>query len=137
VILLDTHIWLWWIHDDPIPFELKLALDMREDGQRLAVSAMSCWEVAKLVEHGRLDLGMDIDEWFEAALGPSGITLIPLSPRVAAEACSLPGEFHRDPSDQIIVATSRVYDMPLVTADSKIRCYPYVRLLEGMRIHDR
>lgn len=137
MILLDTHIWLWWIHEDPMPRELKLALETREDGQRLAVSAMSCWEVAKLVEHGRMALGMDIDEWLEAALGPSDISLIPLSPRIAAEACGLPGEFHRDPADQIIVATSRVYDMPLVTADEKIRCYPYVRLIEGMRIHDR
>ena len=47
MILLDTHIWLWWIHEEPMPPELKLALDTREDGQRLAVSAMSCWEVTK------------------------------------------------------------------------------------------
>jgi PIN domain nuclease of toxin-antitoxin system len=85
----------------------------------LAVSAVSCWEVAKLVERGRLDLKMDIGFWLSNALGPSGITLLHLTPPIAVEACDLPGEFHRDPADQIIVATARVYDIPLVTAGQK------------------
>jgi PIN domain nuclease of toxin-antitoxin system len=50
VILLDTHIWIWLVHDDPMPDELQLAFDVREDGDRLAVSVISCWEIAKLVE---------------------------------------------------------------------------------------
>lgn len=136
MILLDTHIWLWWVHDDPIPDELKLALDMREDDDRLAVSVISCWEIAKLVELGRLHLPTRIEEWFDDALDPSGIDLLPLTPQIAAEACRLPGEFHRDPADQIIVATARIYDIPLATADGKILHYPYLRALDGMRIHD-
>lgn len=92
--------------------------------------------MAKLVERGRLDLKVDIGFWLLNALGPSGITLLHLTPQIAVEACDLPGEFHRDPADQIIVATARVYDIPLVTADQKIRSYPYVDLFDGSTIHD-
>ena len=136
MILLDTHIWMWWVHDDPMPWELKDALDDRAESEGLGVSVISCWEVAKLVEYGRVELKRGLEGWLSNALAPSGVSLVSLTPRIAAEACSLPGEFHRDPADQIIVATSRVFDMPLATADQKIRRYPYVTLLEGMTIHD-
>ena len=136
MILLDTHVWIWWVHDAPMPWEIENALEDRNEKEELAVSSISCWEVAKLVERGRLDLKTDIGFWLANALGPSGITLLHLTPRVAVEACDLPGEFHRDPADQIIVATARVYDIPLLTADQKIRRYPYVDLFDGSTIHD-
>ena len=114
--------------------------DEQEDGEELVVNAISCWEVAKLVERGRLDLKMSVNAWLDNALGPSGVGCIPLTPRIAAEACSLPGDFHRDPADQIIVATSRVYSLPLATADARIRRYPHVSLFESWTdastIHD-
>jgi PIN domain nuclease of toxin-antitoxin system len=135
VILLDTHVWVWWVHDDPMPMELRTAIEVNEH-QGLAVSAISCWEVAKLVELGRLKLPTHIDSWLDLALEPSGVSLIPLSPRIAIDSTQLPGEFHRDPADQIIVSTSRVHDLPLATCDAKIRAYPYVRFLEDMQIHD-
>jgi PIN domain nuclease of toxin-antitoxin system len=103
----------------------------------LAVSAISCWEVSMLVERGRLELAKDLDEWLELALHPSGVSLIPISPEIAMASTRLPGKFHRDPADQIIVATSRVLNVPLATCDEKIRAYPYVHLLDGMMIHDR
>lgn len=136
MILLDTHVWIWFVHDSPMPWEIENALEDRNENEALAVSSISCWEVAKLVERGRLDLKMDIGFWLANALGPSGISLLHLTPQIAVEACDLPGEFHRDPADQIIVATARVYDIPLVTADQKIRSYPYVDLFDGSTIHD-
>jgi PIN domain nuclease of toxin-antitoxin system len=102
----------------------------------LAVSVISCWEVAKLVEHRRLDLGRNLDEWLFDALDASGIRLLPLTRRIAVEACRLPGEFHRDPADQIIVATARVHNVPLITADEKIRSYAYVRIFDSGTIND-
>jgi PIN domain nuclease of toxin-antitoxin system len=136
VILLDTHVWVWWVHDDPMPIALRIAINQRSD-EGLAVSAISCWEVAKLVEYGRLQLPSDLDEWLDLALDASGVRLIPISPRIAAESTTLPGDFHRDPADQIIVATSRVYELPLATCDEKILGYPYVECLQEQRIHDR
>src|SRR4051812_42816866 len=119
-----------------MPWEIMDVLEDREEGEELAVSAISCWEVAKLVERGRLDLEKPVGAWLSDALGPSGITLLHLTPQIAVEACNLPGRFHRDPADQIIVATSRVYGISLLTADQKIRNYPHVKLFDDMTIHD-
>ena len=115
---------------------MRATIEMRSR-EGLAVSAISCWEVAKLVERGRLQLPMDLHDWLDLALDPSGVSLIPLSPGIAAASTRLPGVFHRDPADQIIVATSRLHDFPLATCDEKIRGYPHVRILEDLQIHDR
>lgn len=137
MILLDTHAWVWWIHDDPrLPAGMRARIEV-ESERGLAVSAISCWEVAKLVERGRLALPLDLDSWIDAALDESGIELLALSRQIAIASTRLPGSFHRDPADQIIVATSRVLDLPLATADEQIRSYPHVRLASEMRIHDR
>lgn len=136
LILLDTHTWVWWVHDDPKLDDLKTTIeDCADEG--LAVSAISCWEVAKLVSLNRLRLSAELYDWFNLALGESGVKLIPLTPAIAEESTTLPGDFHRDPADQIIVATSRIHNLRLATCDEKIRGYAYVQLVEQMRIHDR
>jgi len=128
VIILDTHIWVWWVHGDPaLPTSARALLDDSET-TGIAVSAISCWEVAKLVERGRLTLPCPILEWLQQALSYPGVRLVELSPRICAESAQLPGEFHRDPADQIIVATARILDAPLVTVDGKILEYPHVKL---------
>ena len=58
-----------------------------------------------------------------------GIQLLDLTPRIAVESTQLPGDFHRDPADQILVATARVQNIPLVTADKLILRYPHVQLI--------
>jgi PIN domain nuclease of toxin-antitoxin system len=131
MIVLDTHIWVWWIHDDPQLTQQQKAWIQEHEDQGLGVSAISCWEVAKLVEYHRLTLSCPIAEWFDQALAYPGIQLLNLTPRIAVESTQLPGTFHRDPADQIIVATARVYDRPLLTADDKILRYPHVKLLKG------
>lgn len=93
----------------------------------MGISAISCWEVAKLVERGRLNLPCPIDEWFTQALAYPGMQLLELTPKICVESTQLPGDFHRDPADQIIVATARVYGCPLVTMDSKILNYFHVQ----------
>lgn len=92
------------------------------------MSAISCWEVAKLVERGRLALPCPVFDWLQQALSYPGVRLIELSPRICVESTQLPGAFHRDPADQIIVATARVFDAPLVTVDGRILEYPHVKL---------
>jgi len=66
----------------------------------------------------------------EVALVYPGIRLIELTPQISIESTKLPGEFHKDPADQIIVATARIYDIPLLTADEKILDYPHVNTLK-------
>ena len=129
MIVLDTHVWIWWVHDDPaLATATRTLLDSSEQ-TGLLVSVISHWEVAKLVEHGRLVLPCPVSDWLRQALAYPGVRLAGLSPGVCVESTQLPGTFHRDPADQIIVATARVLDAPLATVDSKILAYPHVRLV--------
>jgi PIN domain nuclease of toxin-antitoxin system len=85
VIVVDTHVWIWWVHqEDRLTPQVKDFITQHEAG-RIGVSAISCWEVAKLVERGRLRLPMAVDQWLHAALAYPGMTLLPLTPEIAAD----------------------------------------------------
>ena len=129
MILLDTHIWVWWTIDPDQLTETQHQQITEGEEDVIGVSAISCWEVAKLCEYGRLELPVGLAEWFRLALGYPGVSLLHLTPEVAIESTSLPGNFHRDPSDQIIVATARMHECPLVTSDDKITDYPHVQTI--------
>ncbi len=124
--VLDTHTWVWWVHGSERLTQEQVQAIKANETDVIGVSAISCWEVAKLVEYGRLALPCSLGEWFEQALSYPGIHLLPLTPEVAVESTQLPGEFHRDPADQIIVATARLHSCPLVTSDSKLLEYTHV-----------
>jgi PIN domain nuclease of toxin-antitoxin system len=127
--LLDTHVWVWSIHDDPRLSRTHRALLTQTDASDIGVSAISCWEITKLVSQGKLTLHRPIEEWFQNALVESGIRLLGLTPEVAIEADNLPGEFHRDPADCIIVATARIHKAELLTIDRRILDYPFVETI--------
>ena len=129
MILLDTHIWVWWTIDPDQLTEAQRTEIAESEEDLIGISAISCWEVAKLCEYGRLELPVELPEWFRLALGYPGISLMPLTPEIAVESTTLPGNFHRDPSDQIIVATARVHECLLVTSDDKITDYPHVQTI--------
>jgi PIN domain nuclease of toxin-antitoxin system len=127
MIILDTHIWVWWVHGDArLPGHDRTYVEGHET-QGLGVRVISCWEVAKLVERSRLTLPCPVAEWLDQALVYPGIRLLELTPRIIVESTQLPGMFHRDPADQLIVATARIYHCPLVTVDTKILEYPHVQ----------
>ncbi len=126
MIILDTHIWLWWVHDNGKLTKAQEQIIKKNETDIIGVSAISVWEVAKLVEYKRLKLPCSIDEWFEQAINYPGISILELTPEIAVESTQLPGNFHRDPADQIIVASARVYNSPFITSDKKILDYSYV-----------
>jgi PIN domain nuclease of toxin-antitoxin system len=95
----------------------------------LLVSIISVWEVAKLVEKGKLKFSIPCREWLHQAVRTEGITLQPLTPEICLESTELPGRFHGDPADQIIVATARMLSTPIITKDRKIAEYPHVATL--------
>lgn len=129
MILLDTHVWVWWVHgDERLSAKAASILDDNESSG-LGVSVISCWEVAKLVEVGRLGLPFAVDEWLDRALAYPGVTLIDLSVPIVVESTRL-GGFHRDPADQMLVATTRVLGVPLATADRRIVAYDGVETLD-------
>ena len=127
-MVLDAHIWIWWVHGDPLlSAEMCAVLDAAEQAG-VGVSALSGWEAAKLVKCGRLQLPCPVSEWLRQALAHPGIRLVELSPEICVESTRLPGNFHRDPADQIIVATARILAAPPATMDGKILTYPRVKL---------
>ena len=127
MIVLDTHIWVWWVHNDPKLPRPYAALIQANESSGIGISVFSCWEVAKLVQLKRLTLHVDVETWLQNALAYPGIVLLPMTPRIAVEANQLPGTFHKDPADEIIVATARDENCALVTVDSRILAYPHVQ----------
>jgi PIN domain nuclease of toxin-antitoxin system len=126
-LLLDTHVWVWW-HVEParLPARLRKAIAAAGGRGELYLSAISPWEVAMLVERKRLPIATDVLGWVEQALDLPGLSLYPLTPAVAVDASRLPGEFHQDPADRIIVATARELGATLLTKDERILAYPGV-----------
>ena len=128
MILLDTHLWIWLADENEHLSEHHRAIIEQARPGGLGVSLISCWEVAKLVECKRLKLACPVEEWMDKALTLPGIQLIELTPRIIIASARLPGAFHRDPADQMIVATAREYDCELLTVDKKIRQYAHVKI---------
>ncbi|MEY2857492.1 MAG: hypothetical protein RLZZ74_1804 [Cyanobacteriota bacterium] len=129
MILLDTHLWIWWINDSPRLTEQHKQWIQDYQTQGLGISIISCWEVAKLVEKNRLVLSISVDEWLQTALAYPGVQLLNLTVPILVQSTQLT-EFHNDPADQIIVATAKVYDCLLLTADGKILNYAGVKTLK-------
>jgi PIN domain nuclease of toxin-antitoxin system len=122
MIILDTHILVWWVDDNS-----RLTTKYREyieeyQSQGLGISIVSCWEVAKLVEKKRLVFSCSVNEWLETALAYPGVQLLNLTLPIVVDSTQLSG-FHSDPFDQIIVATARNDGCPLLTVDAKILNY--------------
>ncbi|MEM9567023.1 MAG: type II toxin-antitoxin system VapC family toxin [Cyanobacteria bacterium P01_E01_bin.34] len=123
MIVLDTHIWVWWVANSE-----RLTLSQRKHIQEhqssgLGVSIISCWEVAKLVEKGKLVLSYSVEEWLDQAIDYPGVKLLNMTIPIVVQSTQLPG-FHKDPAGQIITATAMVEQCPLLTADSKMLNYP-------------
>lgn len=130
MILLDTHIWLWWLHTpEQISERGRTLLTIGENQNALIVSAISVWEIAVKHSNGKLPLPLPVNEWFALAKTRPGITIEPLDPLDAIASTQLPGDFHKDPADRIIVAIAYRRNIELMTCDQKILNYPHVKTL--------
>lgn len=128
MIVLDTHVLVWWLGAEKkrLSSTALKAIDRALASDQVIVSSISAWEIATLVQRNRLDLSMDVLVWLEAASEIENLKFLPVDNTVAVKSRFLPGEFHPDPADRIIVALTRELACPLVTADEKIRSYPHV-----------
>ena len=129
MILLDTPIWVWWIDQNDRLSERARALIALHQAEGLGLSVISCWEVAKLVEYDRLRLACSLEEWMSGALAMPNLQLLGVTPQITVVSTQLPQPFHRDPADQLIVATARIYDLPMLTVDEKLLKYPHIKTL--------
>jgi PIN domain nuclease of toxin-antitoxin system len=129
MIVLDTHAWIWWANESAsIPASTRRQID---GADRIAVPAICCWELAMLVARQRIGLTMDVEVWIDLALQRPGVELMPLSPAIAVLSTRLPGEFHGDPADRLIVASSLVANAPLVSRDDKIHGWGFIQTIWG------
>jgi PIN domain nuclease of toxin-antitoxin system len=114
-LLLDTHVWLWSLLE---PRRLKAKIDaaLRDPDAELWLSPVSIWETLTLARRGRLRLDPDAATWVRQALASAPLEEAPFTMDVALDTAAvvLP---HGDPADRMLVATARVFDLTLVTAD--------------------
>jgi PIN domain nuclease of toxin-antitoxin system len=127
VIVLDTHVWLWWAGG--VPELSKRARAELEQADRIGVCAISCWELAMLVRLGRVELDRDVRTWIAVALRLDRVETLPLEPEIASEAGALDDDLPGDPVDRIVYATARALEAPLLTKDRRLRAYDRQRTL--------
>jgi PIN domain nuclease of toxin-antitoxin system len=121
-LLLDTHILLWLDSgSERLCASTRDLIDTcRREGGTVQVSAVSVWEIAVLVDTGRIGLDLPVAVWIERFAAQPGIELLPLSCRAAALAYQLHHLAHRDPGDRLLIATAIERSCPLVTYDTRI-----------------
>jgi PIN domain nuclease of toxin-antitoxin system len=121
-LLLDTHIALWLdTGNSRLCGTTRAAIDeFWLSGGTILLSAVSAWEIALLVDTGRIELDVPVAAWVERFLIPPGIEAVPLSHTAACRSYALPGLDHRDPADRLLIATAIELACPLVTYDERI-----------------
>lgn len=130
MILIDTHVLVWWISEpEKLSEKANKALEQEKKSGIILVSSITVWEIYLLIKKGRLQLTMDTDSWLENIENLPFIQFIPVDNVIAAKSVTLPGEFHSDPADRIIVATARERGISLITSDERIKKYTFLKTM--------
>jgi len=133
-VLLDTHVWLWWLTPgNALSAAERHSLDREAERREIYLSAISLWEAQMLHAKGRLELPVAFSDWLTLAADEHTLRVLPLDIQVVLALDGLPRSFHGDPADRIIVATARAHAMPLATYDAPIRKSRAVRLWKPAR----
>ena len=125
-LVLDTCTILWAV-SDPQKISARARKLIEDEAAEILVTPMSCAEIACLVERKKIQLDRHWKFWFRHFIEQNGWEVIPVDLPIIEESYSLPGDFHRDPVDRVLVATTRLFDASILTADEKILNYPHVR----------
>lgn len=130
MIVLDTHTLVWWVSGDPLlSKKAKSTIEKEMIGGEIVISSITAWEISMLVERERLHLSMDLGTWIATVAEIDTVRFVPVDVEIAMKSANLPGDFHKDPADRMIVATARKFAAPLISKDEKIRAYPHVKTI--------
>lgn len=128
-VVCDTHALIYWsLAPRKLGGAARKAIEQAREAGEVLCADISLWEIAMLVEKGRLELGVSVEEYLDKLLAALGLTVLPISPRIAALAQS--GRFlQKDPADRLIGATALALDVPLVTRDAEFKRVSGLRLV--------
>jgi len=127
-VLLDTNVLLWMVLDSKRLSRRARQLVTRASAQGgLSIASITLWEIAQLVERGRLPVQGTTSGWLAKLLAGVGVSILELTPTIAELSTAFGPDFPRDPADRIIAATARAHAWPLVTADERIRSSSLVK----------
>lgn len=128
MIILDTHALLWFI-GNPNKLSKKAQQEITKTikKDKILVSSITIWEICLLVERGRLELTIEIENWVRKVEGLPYLQFIPVDNDIAARSVFLPKPIHSDPADRIIIATAFNTGATIITGDRLIRRYPHVK----------
>lgn len=124
-LLLDTHVWIWLLGGvgERLNGDVVEIIEHAAVAGSVHVSIISVWELAMLDAKGRIRIAKDCLAFVTEALAKPGLRLLPLTPDIAVASARLPGSFHGDPADRMLVASARLNNMTLVTKDKRIADY--------------
>jgi PIN domain nuclease of toxin-antitoxin system len=128
-LLLDTHIWIW-SYLEPHKLSSEVAREISNPEHNRYLSAISIWEMINLLEKRRIHIDRDFGEWFNRSREDLDLHEIPLNWKIGHELRFTMLQ-HSDPADRFLVATAKVYDLTLVTADERLIGVPGLRVLEN------
>jgi PIN domain nuclease of toxin-antitoxin system len=120
--LLDTHVLLWWLFDDPKLSSLARQV-IRSPDNTILVSAASGWEIATKYRLGKLPHAREAAHNLHALLHKARMEVVPITMEHALAAGELPGP-HRDPFDRMLIAQGQIEGIPIVTSDAAFNQYP-------------
>lgn len=130
MIVLDTHVWIWWVSNpEKVSDAARVRIERAAKEKAIYVSSISAWEAAMLVARGRLKLNMDVHDWVAKSEALPFLHFVPVTNSIAVRSVNLPGKFHSDPADRIIVATAMMQGGSLITKDEKILSYSHIDTL--------
>ncbi|MEO5346132.1 MAG: type II toxin-antitoxin system VapC family toxin [Magnetococcus sp. YQC-9] len=129
-MLLDTHIWIWWLNQDArLPISIRRRIELGSES--LCISSVSVYETLLLIRRGRLRIDMPEEEWLRQATVNADIRVLSVSAAIAERAALLP-LLHGDPLDRLIIATALHHPALLVSLDGQFQHYP---IPDTLRIH--
>lgn len=120
-LLLDTHVFLWWVSDAPELSETAHAA-ISDPANSCYLSLASCWEMAIKTSVGKLKLKKPVERFVSEQMQQNGFLLLNIELRHVTKVEALP-LLHRDPFDRILVTQAKAERMTLVTADSALYAY--------------
>jgi PIN domain nuclease of toxin-antitoxin system len=130
--LLDTHVWVW-TQEQPERLGPRTKRLLVGGAHENWVCPISTLEISRLVAIGDIRLSIPLAEWIVQSMAELAAQTVSVSHEIAIEAYALPGTFHRDPADRLLIAATRRNGLTLVTADERILAYPHVRTQDARR----